>query len=281
MGRNISWDMVYEHLKDSSEMADEAIVDELHQMFLAKKRRTSIHGHRHVHYDIVAEAECVYGYGLPEEQERTFTLNEIVDAAAKRLSLDAGMVIQNVLYALLEEDGTKAERQKVDLISARIIERNEKIHGKSEMEGHLDFTTKNDINMDENIPQGANITNNFEGAHIGKIVYNYGTINENNYGQGNSQTTDTESAVLKLLDELVQDAIRQEKSPKYILLPVRAAKDADMLPMANLDWVNERYGLKLSNVNYSDWVSKENANYDNRELPPLVERFRALKSPKM
>lgn len=143
----------------------------------------------------------------------------------------------------------------------------------------LPFNKKN--NMEEKEEPRKKIINNFEGAHIGKIVYNYGTINENNYGQSQSPTIDTESAVLKLLDELVQDAIRQEKSPKYILLPVRAAKDADMLPMANLDWVNERYGLKLSNVNYSDWVSKENANYDNRELPPLVERFRALKSPKM
>lgn len=282
MERSISWDWVYEHLESSCEKMDDAIVDELHELFLTKKRRPfSLRG-RCMYREIVSEDEYEYSYGLPEKPERTFTLGEIVDAAAKRLSLDAGMVIQNVLYALLGEDGTKEERKKVDSISARIIRREERAYAKQEIKGHFDFTTKKENNMDENnTPQGTNITNNFEGAHIEKIVYNYGTINENNYGQGKSPTIDTESAVLKLLDELVQDAIRQEKSPKYILLPVRAAKDADMLPMANLDWVNERYGLKLSNVNYSDWVSKENANYDNRELPPLVERFRALKPSKM
>ena len=71
----------------------------------------------------------------------------------------------------------------------------------------LPFNKKN--NMEEKEEPRKIITNNFEGAHIEKIVYNYGTINENNYGQGKSPTIDTESAVLKLLDELVHDAIRQ------------------------------------------------------------------------
>ena len=90
----------------------------------------------------------------------------------------------------------------------------------------------------------------------------------------------SDDAVLNLLDELVQDAINGKKPPKYILLPVRAAKDAEVLPLADLRWMNERYHLKLSPMNWSTWVNKEDAGYDSRELLPLVNRFQALKTPK-
>ena len=85
--------------------------------------------------------------------------------------------------------------------------------------------------------------------------------------------------VLQLLDELVKDAITQHpKSPKHILLPVRAAKEAEVLPMADLAWVNERYKLELSKQNWSDWVNKKDAHYDDRELNGLILRFQALKT---
>lgn len=86
--------------------------------------------------------------------------------------------------------------------------------------------------------------------------------------------------VLNLLDELVKDAINNRNTPKYILLPVRAAKDAGVLPCVDLKWVNERYKLKLNPMNWSTWVNKEDVGYDGRELLPLVSRFQALKTPK-
>lgn len=89
----------------------------------------------------------------------------------------------------------------------------------------------------------------------------------------------TVDPVLQLLDELVKDAISKGKSAKHILLPVRAAKEAEVLPMADLAWMNERYKLELSKQNWSDWVNKKDANYDPRELNALETRFRKLKSP--
>ncbi|MBO4673248.1 MAG: hypothetical protein J5616_02745 [Bacteroidaceae bacterium] len=85
-------------------------------------------------------------------------------------------------------------------------------------------------------------------------------------------------SVLNLLDELVKTAIKAHpKSRKHILMPVRAGKEAEMLPMVDLSWVNTRYNLHLTPMNWSTWVNKQNANYDARELNPLISRFQALK----
>lgn len=52
----------------------------------------------------------------------------------------------------------------------------------------------------------ANITNHFEGANIGKIVYNYGTINENNYGQNSSMPlTQTDKDIKETLESLLKE----------------------------------------------------------------------------
>ena len=74
--------------------------------------------------ETVVCAECV----SPTEDEqmtnqRSFTLDEIVDYAKTYLSIDASLSIQNLLYALLWKDGTDEERQKVMSIPAGIINR--------------------------------------------------------------------------------------------------------------------------------------------------------------
>ena len=89
----------------------------------------------------------------------------------------------------------------------------------------------------------------------------------------------TVDPVLQLLDELVKSAISKGKKAKHILMPVRAAKEAEVLPMADLAWMNERYKLELSPTNWSDWVNKQDANYDDRELNGLILRFQKLKTP--
>ncbi|MBO7592072.1 MAG: hypothetical protein J6T00_01690 [Bacteroidaceae bacterium] len=125
----------------------------------------------------------------------------------------------------------------------------------------------------------------------GNIYGDNATHKETHYHFGNEQKIEVNNKqegmnnlkpdpVLHLLDVLVKTAIVQHpKSPKHILLPVRAARDAEVLPMADLAWVNARYGLTLSHTNWSDWVSKEDSKYDPRELNPLLSRFRALKIP--
>ena len=97
-------------------------------------------------------------------------------------------------------------------------------------------------------------------------------------------TTDsiaTDDAVLKLLDSLVGKAIKEKKTPKYILLPIRAAKDAEVLPTyVDRNWVNAQYNLSLSPMNWSTWVNDEKANYDLRELNHDITLFENLKTKK-
>ena len=105
------------------------------------------------------------------------------------------------------------------------------------------------------------------------------------YGQQTTdeglQTTDEglgTKAVEMLLDELMGEVMgRASFTPKQVLLPVRAAKEAETLPFVDLNWVNARYGLSLSKQNWSAWVYKRDANYDERELNALVARFLSVK----
>lgn len=125
---------------------------------------------------------------------------------------------------------------------------------------------------------------------IGQVIgsqtnnYFYGQ-QTTDYGQqrtdGGQQTTDEglgTKAVEMLLDELMGEVMgRDGFTPKQVLLPVRAAKEAETLPFVDLNWVNARYGLSLSKQNWSAWVKKEDANYDERELNALVARFLSVK----
>jgi len=131
--------------------------------------------------------------------------------------------------------------------------------------GKSGITVAGDLVLEKNVEYEVN---NVETGGIGIQVVQ---------GKGEGAKDATDEAVLGLLDELVHEAIGQKTTPKYILLPVRAAKDAEVLPTADLKWVNERYGQKLSPTNWSTWVNSPEPNYDSRELLPLVSRFKALK----
>ena len=132
---------------------------------------------------------------------------------------------------------------------------------------------------------------------IGQVIgsqtnnYFYGQ-QTTDYGQqtsdGGQQTTDygqqrTDGglgtrAVEMLLDEMMGEVMgRDGFTPKQVLLPVRAVKEAEELPFVDLNWVNARYGLSLSKQNWSAWVKKRDANYDERELNALVGRFLSVK----
>lgn len=62
---------------------------------------------------------------MPEQPDnrRRFTLDEIVKYAQDNLSLDKSVHIQNMLYNLLVDDGTREERKKVASITSYIINR--------------------------------------------------------------------------------------------------------------------------------------------------------------
>ena len=91
-----------------------------------------------------------------------------------------------------------------------------------------------------------------------------------------------EDRVLQELDKRVIEAIEEEKGPKFILMPVRAAKDAGALPMVDLRWVNNRYkGIldkPLNKTNWSNWVNKKGVNYHEGDYSAMVETFERLKN---
>ena len=60
---------------------------------------------------------------MGEEKPRMFSLDDIVDYAQKNFTLELSAPIQNMLYALLVEDGTKEERAKVASIPNAILNR--------------------------------------------------------------------------------------------------------------------------------------------------------------
>ena len=59
----------------------------------------------------------------PEEKCRSFTLDEIILYAQENLSLDKSVHIQNMLFNLLVEDGTREELKKVSSITSFIKNR--------------------------------------------------------------------------------------------------------------------------------------------------------------
>lgn len=96
--------------------------------------------------------------------------------------------------------------------------------------------------------------------------------------------TQTIYPAMALLEGLVRDAIEKKKGPKYILMPVRAAKDAGVLiPIHDVKDMNEHFKdeLKdniLTKQSWSLWISK--LEYDPRELEPLTTKFKEyVKSP--
>ena len=110
--------------------------------------------------------------------------------------------------------------------------------------------------------------------------------NQNNYCGEKKETkpedyTDEEKLypALGLLCQLVKEAVDAGKQAKYILMPQRAAMEAEvLLPPIDAEWYNNRFGTNLNKVNLSNWLNGTGeTDYDPKELEPLKRRFRLLK----
>lgn len=134
--------------------------------------------------------------------------------------------------------------------------------------GEIKIFRDNSVYNDHGTVQNITINGSVEVGALQSII-----------GNVQNKPNATVDPVLQLLDELVKDAISKGKSAKHILMPVRAAKEAEALPLVDLAWVNGRYNLSLNPTNWSDWVNKKDANYDDRELNGLILRFQKLKTP--
>lgn len=145
--------MVHEVMKHSCGKMNVGVVNELHRMFQKMEENAIAESGWRV-------AESAPECETMEKSGHSFTISEIVDYSVDNLSLEAGMAIQNVLYGLMAEGSTLAERRMVASISNRIIQR------------------------------GNDSAKYYEGAHIGKVVNYYAPYYENHYAAQQQDSTD-------------------------------------------------------------------------------------------
>ena len=236
MARKFTWEQVERVIRKSPAGIGQAVVNELHQMFLLMESENDEWSG-----GVVSEM-MVYECKVPPLDENSFTVREIADYAVDNLSLEAGLAIQNVLYGLLGGGITPAERRKVASISTQIIQR-DKGTGK-----------------------------NFDGAHIGKVVYNYGTYNENNYGEKKQEEglDPFENLFLQMIEPL-----RNSRDWKGILMPYCAGMIEGVLPKWPHALFIRKTGIEVPRTPYSNWTRKD--QFSQEELEPYAEQFVMLK----
>lgn len=97
---------------------------------------------------------------------------------------------------------------------------------------------------------------------------------------GNSDGDDEQPVypAMPLLERLVKAAIQEGKKPKYILMPVRAAREAGVsIPINDVKSMNKHFGTSLTKQNWSQWVNgTARCGYDSKEMNPLITQFRKL-----
>lgn len=102
---------------------------------------------------------------------------------------------------------------------------------------------------------------------------------DNNYLM-ESEENDELSAypAMALLERLVRIAIKEKKKPKYILMPVRAAREAGVsIPITDVKSMNGHFGTELTRQNWSQWVNgTAKSGYDPKELNPMKSQFLKL-----
>ena len=128
------------------------------------------------------------------------------------------------------------------------------------------------------IVQNFNNMNIF-GNNNGTIYGDNAVHNETHHHYGNeSNTNSTEHMVefpaLPLLSRLVKTA--PSTSPKHVLMPYRAAREAGVLlpPMPSVSDFNEQFGTSLSPTNYSTYITSFDNPYENDRD---AQQFRTLK----
>ncbi|MBO4672899.1 MAG: hypothetical protein J5616_00910 [Bacteroidaceae bacterium] len=113
---------------------------------------------------------------------------------------------------------------------------------------------------------------------IGQVIGSQ-TNTYNYYGERMEKEEGDIYPALPLLKEMVLDAVQEGKTAKYILLPLRAAMEADaLLPSFDVNSFNKSFGTSLNKANFSNWVNGTNgSSYDEKEIAPFIKRFRDLK----
>ncbi|MBR0047468.1 MAG: hypothetical protein IJP75_11430 [Bacteroidaceae bacterium] len=113
-----------------------------------------------------------------------------------------------------------------------------------------------------------------------KIAFSTSSISENIGYPMNTEENDEQSVypAMTLLERLVRVAIKEKKRPKYILMPVRAAREAGVpIPINDVKGMNKHFGTELTRQNWSQWVNgTAQSSYDPKEMDPMISQFKKL-----
>lgn len=87
------------------------------------------------------------------------------------------------------------------------------------------------------------------------------------------------SKILEFLDYEVQKRTSLYNDPKYILLPVKGAREAQvLLPFKDVKDFNARYGTGINQTAWSRWINGSgNYVYGEDELNPYISIFKQMK----
>ena len=135
--------------------------------------------------------------------------------------------------------------------------------------------------------QKTTVINNFEagsncqvfnGPVTGSIFAMPGSTVNQYAGQppkeGKDANEERQQRVEDLLRKTIEAAKMENKGPKYILLPYKAAIEAKAISdTMNCDEFNRKYGCSIAKSSFTEWIKDD--KYCDKEIDPLIEQFRA------
>lgn len=98
------------------------------------------------------------------------------------------------------------------------------------------------------------------------------TNNFHYYGDGQQHA----KSPVEILNAEVQKQIDADADPKYILLPVRAAKEVPInVPYSSVKVFNDAFGTEIGKMAWSRWVNGTDPDYtyDDNELRACMNLF--------
>lgn len=110
--------------------------------------------------------------------------------------------------------------------------------------------------------------------HIDSQINHFHYSSDSNDGKEEIPLT-----ALSMLDNEVRSRLDGGAEPKQVLLPVKAAMEAEVvIPFSSVVEFNDRYGCDIKPAAWSRWIKGVgNFSYDSRELSAYITAFSKLK----
>ena len=131
-----------------------------------------------------------------------------------------------------------------------------------------------------NFEEGSNCQV-FNGPVTGSIFAMPGSTVNQYAGQppreGKDANEERQQRVEELLRKTIEAAKKENKGPKHILLPYKAAIEARAISdTMSCDEFNKKYGCSIAKSSFTEWIKDD--KYSEREIEPLINKFRAIQN---